>query len=84
MRMAGKAGVGTNGGPNGDIYIEFKVANHEIFTREGRDVYVTIPLTVAEATLGCKKKFQQYKEQLFLKSLLVAKMVINLNLEEKA
>ena len=56
MRMAGKAGVGANGGPNGDIYIEFKVANHEIFTREGRDIYVTIPLTVAEATLGCKKE----------------------------
>lgn len=56
MRMAGKAGVGMNGGANGDIYIEFKVGEHEIFTRDGRDVYVTIPLTLTEAVLGCKKE----------------------------
>ena len=56
MRMSGKAGVGANGGPNGDIYIEFKVGTHEIFTREGRDAFVTIPLTIAEAVLGCKKE----------------------------
>lgn len=56
MRMSGKASAGMNGGPRGDIYIEFKVKDHEIYSRDGRDIYVNIPLTIAEATLGCKKE----------------------------
>ena len=56
MRMAGKASAGANGGPRGDIYIEFKVKDHEIYVRDGRDVYVDIPLTITEAMLGCKKE----------------------------
>lgn len=56
MRMAGKGSCGQNGGSRGDVYIEFKVKNHEIFERDGRDVYVIIPLTVTEAVLGCKKE----------------------------
>lgn len=56
MRMAGKGSAGSNGGPRGDIYIEFKVKEHEIYERDGRDVYVDIPLTITEAILGCKKE----------------------------
>ena len=36
--------------------IEFKVKDHEIYVRDGRDVYVDIPLTITEAILGCKKE----------------------------
>ena len=56
MRMSGKASVGANGGPRGDIYIEFEVRDHEIYQRDGRDIYVKIPLTITEAVLGCKKE----------------------------
>ncbi len=56
MRLAGKGSAGMNGGASGDVYVEFKVLPHEIFQREGRDVYVRIPLTIAEAVLGCKKE----------------------------
>lgn len=56
LRMSGKASVGANGGPRGDIYIEFKVKDHEIYQREGKDVYVKIPLTITEAVLGVKKE----------------------------
>lgn len=56
MRMAGKGSAGPNGGPRGDIYIEFKVKEHEIFERSARDIYVEIPLTITEAILGCKKE----------------------------
>ena len=55
MRMPGKSNVGAYGGPRGDIYINFKVKEHEIYQRDGRDVYVKIPLTITEAILGCKK-----------------------------
>ena len=56
MRMSGKGSAGANGGPRGDIYIEFSVKDHEIYERDGRDIYVHIPLTIAEAVLGCKKE----------------------------
>ncbi|MCH5167700.1 MAG: molecular chaperone DnaJ [Erysipelotrichales bacterium] len=56
MRMSGKASVGSNGGPRGDVYIEFSVKEHEIYQRDGRDIYVKVPLTISEAVLGCKKE----------------------------
>ncbi len=56
LRLSGKGSAGVNGGPRGDVYVEFKVRPHEIYQRDGRDVYVKIPLTVSEAVLGCKKE----------------------------
>ena len=56
MRMAGKASAGTNGGPNGDIYINFTVEKHPLFEREDNDIYLEVPLTISEAALGCKKE----------------------------
>lgn len=56
LRISGKGSAGYNGGPNGDIYIEFSVANHPLFERKGNDVYVDVPLTITEAVLGCKKE----------------------------
>lgn len=56
MRISGKGGAGLNGGPNGDVYLEFKVSDHPIFTRDKNDIYLNLPLTIVEATLGCKKE----------------------------
>jgi len=56
MRMSGKGSVGTNGGPNGDVYIEFRVKEHPLFKREGKHLYLEVPLTISEAALGCKKE----------------------------
>lgn len=56
IRISGKGGAGRNGGPNGDVYLEFKVSKHPIFDREGNDIYLTLPLTITEAALGCKKE----------------------------
>ena len=55
LRMSGKGEAGTNGGPNGDIYLEFNVGNHEIYERDGNDIYLELPITMSEAALGCKK-----------------------------
>lgn len=55
LRLAGKGEAGTNGGPNGDIYLEFRVKEHPLFERDGNDVYIELPLTITEAVLGCKK-----------------------------
>ena len=43
---------GRNGGPAGDLIITVMVKNHELFERDGYNLYCEIPLTVAEATLG--------------------------------
>ena len=56
LRITGKGSKGFNGGPNGDIYIQFKVKEHAIFQREGDDIYLDLPITITEAVLGCKKE----------------------------
>ena len=56
QRISGKGSAGLNGGPNGDIYIEFKVKEHDIFERDNEDIYLEVPLTITEAVLGCKKE----------------------------
>lgn len=56
IRISGKGGAGSNGGPNGDVYLEFKVKSHPIFERDGSDIILDLPITVAEAALGCKKE----------------------------
>ena len=45
---------GRNGGPAGDLIITVMVKNHELFERDGYNLYCEIPLTVAEATLGAE------------------------------
>lgn len=56
LRIPGKGEAGSNGGPNGDVYLEFQVAEHEFFIRDENDIYLRVPVTVAEAALGCKKE----------------------------
>ena len=56
LKLSGKGSAGTNGGPNGDLYIEFNVAEHEYFIRDEDDIYVEVPITITEAVLGCKKE----------------------------
>lgn len=56
LRIAGKGDAGSNGGANGDLYIEFYVEEHPLFERDENDIYIELPITVAEAALGAKKK----------------------------
>lgn len=55
LRLNGKGEAGVNGGPNGNLYLEFKVKSHPLFERDENDVYLTLPITITEAVLGCKK-----------------------------
>lgn len=56
LRLAGKGSTGSNGGPNGDLYLEFTVLEHDYFIRDRDDIYLEVPLTLTEAVLGCKKE----------------------------
>ena len=55
IRLSGYGEPSKNGGENGDLYIEFKVASHPFYEREGNDLYIELPITITEAILGCKK-----------------------------
>lgn len=55
LRLAGKGEAGSNGGPNGDLYIEIKVLPHEFYKRDGNDIYIDLPVTITDLCLGCKK-----------------------------
>jgi molecular chaperone DnaJ len=56
LKMSGYGDAGENGGPNGDLYVFINVKEDEIFTREGDDVVIELPLSFSEAALGCKKE----------------------------
>jgi len=53
LRIPNKGERGTNGGPNGDLYIEILVTKHEHFIRDGKDISIYIPISALDATLGC-------------------------------
>lgn len=55
LKMAGYGDAGENGGPPGDLYVIIKVNPHETFTRENDDVYIDLPISFSEASLGTKK-----------------------------
>ena len=52
IKIAGHGGPGMNGGPNGDLYITFSIANHPKFKRLGNDLYTTVDLDLYKAVLG--------------------------------
>ncbi len=54
VRVPGKGNAGTMSAPPGDLYLRVVVRSHAVFEREGDDVYVKVPVTVSEATLGAK------------------------------
>jgi len=54
VRVPGKGNSGTMGAPAGDLYLRVVVRPHEFFERRGDDLYIKIPVTVSEATLGAK------------------------------
>jgi molecular chaperone DnaJ len=54
LRVAGEGEPGPNGGPAGDLYVVLEVKEHPFFERRGADLYCTIPLSIAQATLGAE------------------------------
>jgi molecular chaperone DnaJ len=54
LRVAAKGNSGLVGGPPGDLYITVRVAPHSFFQRDGDNIGIRVPVTVAEAGLGTK------------------------------
>ena len=56
VRIPGGGGPSSSGGPRGDLLLVIHVTPHPFFRREGADLHVDLPLTIAEAYRGAKVK----------------------------
>jgi curved DNA-binding protein len=54
IRLRGKGAPGIGGGPPGDLWGVVRIRPHPMFRREGRDVHLDVPVTVAEAVQGAR------------------------------
>ncbi len=52
IRLSGEGEMGMDGGPPGDLYVQVAVREHSIFTRDGRNLYCEVPISVGDAALG--------------------------------
>jgi len=54
VRIAGQGGPSPNGGPKGDLVLTLHVTPHPYFRRDGDDLHLDLPITIAEAYGGAK------------------------------
>ena len=67
IKIAGHGGPGINGGPNGDLYITFIIANHPRFKRLGNDIVMKAELDLYTAVLGGEITLETLKGKVKLK-----------------
>lgn len=54
IKLAGQGDPGVGGGPAGDLLLSLEVAPHSVFTRDGLDVVLRLPISFSEAVLGAE------------------------------
>lgn len=52
LRYADRGEAGHQGGPAGDLYVVLRVKDHDFFTREGTDLFCTVPVSFSQLALG--------------------------------
>jgi len=52
LRVSGEGEPGVRGGPSGDLYVYLFVKSHQIFQRDGQEVFCEVPVSMVQATLG--------------------------------
>ncbi|UTW48886.1 molecular chaperone DnaJ [Bacterioplanoides sp. SCSIO 12839] len=52
VRLSGEGEAGAMGGPAGDLYVQVSVREHELFHRDGRNLYCDVPISIVDAALG--------------------------------
>lgn len=58
LRLQGRGAAGPRGGPPGDLYVQFRVAPHEVFRRDGVDLHADLHIPVTQAMLGADVEFE--------------------------
>ena len=54
LRLQGEGDAGYKGGAQGDLYLVLHVPNHDIFIRDGYDIFLQLPISISQAALGDK------------------------------
>ncbi len=67
IKIPGHGGQGINGGPNGDLYITFSIADHPKIKRLGDNLYTTVDLDLYTAVLGGELTIDTLNGQVKLK-----------------
>lgn len=67
IKLAGQGSAGSNGGPAGDLYITFVIAEDPKFKRVGDDLYTTADLNIYTAVLGGEELVETYTGKVKLK-----------------
>lgn len=62
LKLNGYGDVGPGGGPAGDLFVHITVEPNDVFERKGNDLILELPLSIAEAALGCKKEIPTFSE----------------------
>lgn len=52
LKLSNEGDAGSNGGPNGDLYVVINIIPHKIFERDEFDVHCTVPISFSQAALG--------------------------------
>ena len=52
IRLSGEGEAGPEGGPSGDLFVQMSVRQHNIFERDGKNLYCEVPITFVDAALG--------------------------------
>ena len=52
IRLSGEGEAGLRGGPPGDLYIFLSLQTHEVFQRDGANIYCQVPIAMTMAALG--------------------------------
>lgn len=67
LKLSGEGDAGTNGGPNGDLYVVINIRPHEIFERDEFDVHCTVPISFSKAALGAEMEVPTLSGKVALK-----------------
>jgi len=67
VRIAGQGGESPNGGPSGDLILVIHVEPHALFTRDGDDLQLEVPIWVSEALRGSKVKVPTFDGDVMVK-----------------
>ena len=61
IRLTGKGEPSQTGGKNGDLYILTKVSTHPYIERKGDNLYINLPLTLGELSLGARVQVETFE-----------------------
>ena len=52
LRVSGEGNAGIGGGPRGDLFVVVTVKDHDVFQREGNDLFLDVPVPLSQVVLG--------------------------------